>query len=427
MLLHFGQVPTLVVSSADVAQEIMKKQDAIFASRPSLKANNIVAYGAKKVTFAPYGEYWKHVKKIYVAHLLGHAKVRSFEQARMGEVELVLEKVRHAQKMSNSIDLTEVFNLFTVGTLGRVLSKSFSKRRSALELIEQVAALYYEFNFEDYFPALRYLDRFFGVESKFMNIFKRWDAFFEDMITDHIKRARNNEEDGGFIEALLLLQANNQLDTELTREHLKAFLTDMLGAGVHTTFTTLDWAMAELMRNQEIMKLIQEQLRKITPTGGSGMLTNEDIKELTVLTAVIKETLRLHPPGPVAVPRQSIEESRIIGYTIPKGTTVFVNIWSINRDPKYWECPDEFRPERFIGSTVDFWGNNFQFIPFGAGRRICPGIQFAMYNIEVLLANVLCKFDWELPNGMKPEELDMGYAPGLITVTRNKRLILVPK
>lgn len=172
------------------------------------------------------------------------------------------------------------------------------------------------------------------------------------------------------------------------------------------------------------MKKIQEEVRKISC--GGEIITSEDLKDMEILKAVIKETLRLHPPGLVAVPHQSIQESHINGYTIPKGTRVLMNIWSINRDPKYWENPDEFHPERFIGNSVNFCGNNFHLIPFGAGKRICPGIHFAMHNIEIILANILYHFNWELPDGMKTEELDMGYAPGL-TVSRNKSLCLVPK
>jgi cytochrome P450 len=183
--------------------------------------------------------------------------------------------------------------------------------------------------------------------------------------------------------------------------------------------------MTELIRDPKTMKQTQEEVRKIS-LNGREVITNEDLKDAITLKAVIKETLRLHPPGPVAVPHQSMKESCINGYTIPKGTRVLVNVWSINRDPKYWENPDEFCPERFIKNDVSFFGNNFHYIPFGAGRRICPGIHFAMHNIEVLLANILYHFNWELPNGMKTEDLDMGYAPAL-TVLRNQRLHLVPK
>jgi cytochrome P450 len=183
--------------------------------------------------------------------------------------------------------------------------------------------------------------------------------------------------------------------------------------------------MVELIRDHKTMRQTQEEVRKI-PLIGREIITNEDLKEATTLKAVIKETLRLHPPGPVGVPHENMEEICINGYTIPKGTRVLVNVWSINRDPKYWENPDEFRPERFIKNDVSFLGNNFHYIPFGAGKRICPGIHFATYNIEALLANILYHFDWELPNGMKAEDMDIGYAPGL-TVIRNQTLHLIPK
>ncbi|KAJ4804757.1 Cytochrome P450 [Rhynchospora pubera] len=184
MLLHIGQIRTFVVSSAEMAQEILKKQDDIFASRPSVKADNILGYGALNVSFSPYGEYWKRAKKLYIAHLLGPAKVRSFKQAREDQVRFVLEKIRQAQKMSKSVDLTELFNLFAIGILGRLLSKNFSEKHLMLELTNQGAALYFEFNFEDYFPPLRFLDTFLQYESKLTSISKRCNDLFEKMISD---------------------------------------------------------------------------------------------------------------------------------------------------------------------------------------------------------------------------------------------------
>ncbi|KAJ4804754.1 Cytochrome P450 [Rhynchospora pubera] len=423
MLLHLGQIPTLIVSSAEMAQEVMKNQDNVYASRPSMKASKLLLYKNKTVGFAPYGEYWKHAKKLAIVHLLGVSKVKSYELARKEEVQSAVEKIRHAQSLSNPVDLSEVFSSFTLDILCRVVSKNFSKKHLLRGLIEEGTALFGEFNFEDYFPALHVFDNLLKFDSKAKDISKQWDDLLEQVITEHLNR---HEKDGDFIDVLLSLQADKQADFELTKDHIKAILVDMFGAGSHTTFITLEWVMAELVKDQKTMLTLQQEVRTMSGNK-SGTIAEEDLKKMTWLKAVIKETLRLHPPAPLLVPRESLEESQINGYNVPKGTKVLINAWTINRDPKFWQNPDKFIPERFVENTgIDFRGNNFQLIPFGGGRRICPGINFAISNIEIMIATILFHFDWELPCGIKRDEFDMNYAPGL-TVRRNKKLYLVPR
>ncbi|XP_072971857.1 desmethyl-deoxy-podophyllotoxin synthase-like [Typha angustifolia] len=143
------------------------------------------------------------------------------------------------------------------------------------------------------------------------------------------------------------------------------------------------------------------------------MVKEEDLIEMSYLRAVIKETLRLHSAAPLSVPRESVEDCQIERYLIPKGTRVIINAWAINRDPKFWEAVEEFHPERFIGNSVDYKGNNFQFITFGAGRRICPVLGFAISTVELMLANLVYHFDWELPRGVM-QEMNMAKNFGLI-------------
>lgn len=156
---------------------------------------------------------------------------------------------------------------------------------------------------------------------------------------------------------------------------------------------------------------------------GKPKVTEDDLANLKYLKLVIKETMRLHPAAPLLIPREAMETSEILGYDIPKGTKVLVNAWAIGRDPTHWEDPDEFKPERFETCMVDFKGTNFEYIPFGAGRRICPGMTFAEANMEIVLAALLYHFDWELPGGTKPEDVDMTEEMGL-TVRRKNNLYL---
>ena len=180
--------------------------------------------------------------------------------------------------------------------------------------------------------------------------------------------------------------------------------------------------MAELVRKSEVMKKLQDEVRGIA--SGKGMVREKELNKMVYLKAVVKEVLRLHPPAPLLLPRESMEDCQIQGYDIPKKTRVLINYWAIGRDPKYWEAPEEFHPERFLDSPIDFKGNDFQFIPFGAGRRICPGLHFATSTVELALANLVHQFDWELPHGLTREEFDMAEAPG-ITIKKKQRLHLV--
>jgi cytochrome P450 len=185
----------------------------------------------------------------------------------------------------------------------------------------------------------------------------------------------------------------------------------MFAAGTDTTHTALEWTMTELLKHPEVMKKAQDEIRRIT--GSKISVTQDDVEKTLYLKAVIKESLRLHPPIPTLIPRESTKDVTVQGYDILAKTRVIINAWAIGRDPSSWENPDEFRPERFLESAIDFKGNDFQFIPFGAGRRGCPGTTFASSVIEITLASLLHKFNWALPGGAKPEDLDITEAPGL--------------
>ncbi|RZS11724.1 hypothetical protein BHM03_00043085 [Ensete ventricosum] len=182
--------------------------------------------------------------------------------------------------------------------------------------------------------------------------------------------------------------------------------------------------MAELARSPTAMRKLQDEVRWIGC--GKELVKEEELKEMMYLKAVIRQVLRLYPSVPLSVPRELMEDCRIQGYKISKNTRVLVNVWGIGRDPKYWEAPQEFKPERLMeGGAADFTGNDFQFTPFGAGRRICPGMNFATSTLELALANLVRHFDWELPDGVTSENFDMTEAPGLV-VQREQRLHLVP-
>ncbi|CAI0440991.1 unnamed protein product [Linum tenue] len=186
----------------------------------------------------------------------------------------------------------------------------------------------------------------------------------------------------------------------------------------------MECAMSEMIKNPRVMKKAQAEVREAMR--GKSIVTEADIQDLPYLNLVIKETFRLHPPAPLLLPRESRANCVVAGYEIPRKTKVIVNAWAIGRDPGMWEDPETFVPERFDGSEIDFRGMHFELIPFGAGRRICPGIAFGMANIELPLAQLLYYFDWELPQGMTVENFDMDESFAA-TMGRKNPLYLVPK
>ena len=200
----------------------------------------------------------------------------------------------------------------------------------------------------------------------------------------------------------------------------------MFDAGTIKSSLVLELAMAELMRHPHLMTKLQTEVRNKTPIGQE-MVKEENLAGMAYLRAVVKETLRLHPPAPLLLPYQSMVDCDIDGHTIPAGTRVIINSWAICRHPESWEKAEEFMPERFMdggsAAAVDLKGNDFQFIPFGAGRRMCPGVMFGLANIEIALASLLYHFDWKLPGGANPSEVDMDESYG-ITARRRTDLLL---
>jgi cytochrome P450 len=191
----------------------------------------------------------------------------------------------------------------------------------------------------------------------------------------------------------------------------------MLVAATDTTSATSVWAMTTLIKNPRVMKKLQEEIRN---TGvKKDLLDEDDIQNFPYFKAVIKEILRLHLPAPLLVPRESREKCIISGYDIPAKTIVYVNAWAIQRDHNIWKNPDEFYPERFLENSINFIGQDFELIPFGAGRRICPGMSMAVASLDLILANLLYSFDWKLPHGLVKEDIDTEMLPGITQHKKN--------
>ncbi|MBA0815350.1 hypothetical protein Gohar_000130 [Gossypium harknessii] len=191
---------------------------------------------------------------------------------------------------------------------------------------------------------------------------------------------------------------------------------DMITAGMDTTAISVEWAMAELIRNPRVQKKAQEELDRVI--GFERVMSETDFSNLPYLQSVAKEALRLHPPTPLMLPHRANANVKIGGYDIPKGSNVHVNVWAVARDPVVWKDPEEFRPERFLEEDVDMKGHDFRLLPFGAGRRVCPGAQLGINLVTSMLGHLLHHFCWTTVEGVKAEEIDLLENPGLVAYMR---------
>jgi cytochrome P450 len=203
---------------------------------------------------------------------------------------------------------------------------------------------------------------------------------------------------------------------------------EMFLAGAETTSSTIEWAMTELLINRDCMSKVKIELNSVV---GEKDVEESDIDKLPYLQGVVKETLRLHPPIPLLVPRKAIQDTKFMGYFIPKDTQVFVNTWAIGRDPDAWDEPLDFKPERFCDCNnksyeTDYKGQHYEFIPFGAGRRMCAGVPLAHRILHLVLGSLIHRFDWELDSNVTPLTMDMRDNLG-ITMRKFEPLLAVPK
>lgn len=269
-------------------------------------------------------------------------------------------------------------------------------------------------NIGDLIPWLDSLD-VQGYVKRMKAVSLKFDNFLEHVLTKHDENRRGVENyvAKDMVDVLLQLSEDPNLEVELKRNGVKAFTQDLLAGGTESSAVTVEWAMSELLRQPEIISKAHEELDRVV--GRERWVEERDIRNLPYIEKIVKETMRLHPVAPMLVPRMSRKDCSINGYDIPTGTQVLVNVWTIGRDPKAWESPLEFRPERFDGKTIEVKGQDFRLLPFGSGRRMCPGYNLGLKVIESTLSNLLHGFKWKLPEGMRPEDLSMEEVFGLST------------
>ncbi|KAF3570445.1 hypothetical protein F2Q69_00063446 [Brassica cretica] len=279
--------------------------------------------------------------------------------------------------------------------------------------------------FSDFFPGGigRFMDWISGQDKRLDHVFSELDTFFQNILNDHLKPVRRDGERYGIINVMIdMMEQERDGDSfKLTTDHLKGMISDIFIAGVSTSAFTMIWAMTELIRNPRVMKKVQDEIRT-NLEDNKERITEQDLSKLHYFKLVVKEVFRLHPAVPFLLPRETISQVKIQGYDIPTKTQIMINVYAIARDPKLWTNPDEFNPDRFLDSSVDYKGLNFELLPFGSGRRICPGMAMGITLVELGLLNLLYFFNWGLPEEVEAERIiikDNDMALDLVQVTRH--------
>ncbi|KAJ0263572.1 hypothetical protein HA466_0038950 [Hirschfeldia incana] len=306
-------------------------------------------------------------------------------------------------------------------TLGRKYSSD--QGTDIKTLVRTFAQVLGTFPVADYIPSLAWIDWIRRLDGKVEEVSKTFDNFLEKVVQEHDVDAEKKR--SGFVDTLLSIQREKMTPFDFDKSDIKLIILDMFLGGTATTSSLLEWTMTELMRHPECMKKLRDEIYSVS--AHNLYVNEEDVERMNYLNVVIKETLRLHPPLSVLIPRQLSEDIKLKGYDIAAGTQVIINAWAIQRDNATWG-PDaeEFKPERHLNSSWDFRGQDFKFLPFGSGRRLCPGIRLALVLVEVTLANLVKRFDWRVPVGPHGiDKPDLAEAAGL-EACRKFPLIVFP-
>ncbi|KAF3324988.1 geraniol 8-hydroxylase-like protein [Carex littledalei] len=414
--LRLGSKLTVVVSSPSLARSILREHDDTFANRDVPAAGITATYGGNDIVWSPNGPTWRMLRRVTVHEVLSPSSLDRVSNLRQQEIQSTIRLIR--ERCGTPIDIgAEMFlcvmNIVTSTIWGRTLEVDKEKEligKDFKKVIADIIDLLGQPNVSDFFSALAQFD-LQGIQSKMEVLRVRLDRIFERMIEK--KCSGEGERADDLLGVMLKMEREGGgSKNPFTMTHVKALLMDMVTGGTDTTSTTVDWTMAEIMKKPNILQILQEELNQVV--GKDKLVKESHLPQLPFLSCVIKETLRLHPILPLLIPHSPSSPCTINGYLIPEGTRVFVNVWAIQRDPSQWPDPLEFKPERFLQDEFkrDFSGKEFNYLPFGSGRRICAGVAMAERMVGHLLATMVHSFDWKLPEG---KEVDLSDKFGIVT------------
>ncbi|XP_020678521.1 flavonoid 3'-monooxygenase-like [Dendrobium catenatum] len=435
--LRLGTTTVIIISSSSAASKCFRNHDVNLSSRPPNSIGKHIAYNFQDLVMAPYGLRWRMLRKLFSAHLFSNKALNDFQYVRDEEVMRLVRDL--AKRETTVVDIGEMVNSCVVNALarmivGRRMIVEGEEATKFKEMATEMTRLAGQFNVGDFLPWIDWLD-LQGLNKKMKKSREKFGEFLEKIIVEHKLKAEDDKFNGSsrvkdFLS--LLIEMNEDVDDQveqdkLTNINIKALLQDIFIAGTDTTSITIEWILAELIRHPHILARAKQELDSIV--GLNRLISELDLPKFSFLHDIIKENFRLHPTVPLSVPRMAIKDCEIDGYLIPKGATLFVNIWAIGRDPVSWpNDPLEFNPDRFgpgsLHENVDVKGNDFELIPFGAGRRICAGMNLGLRMVPLVTAVLVHSFDWKLLDGQMANMIDMEESYG---VTMQKARPLMAK
>lgn len=420
--LFLGSIPCVVVSSPEMAKEFLQTHDISFSNRPKLSNADYLTYGSVDLAFSSYGPYWKFMKKLCMTKLLGLQTLEKFVPVMREERHLFLQTLLGKAEAGETVDVKGEIMRLTNNLVTRILlrhrcSGNEDDASEVREFMKEIVQLVGSFNLADFIWFCKNLD-LQGFKKRVKEARGRFDTMMERIMKAHEeeRRKKRDPNNGGdtvndLLDILLDIIEDEKEEMRLTRENVKAIILNIFGGGTDTSAAAAVWAVAELINHPNIMEKARQEIDSVV--GKDRLVEESDVANLPYLQAIVKETLRLHPPGAV-IARESVEDCTIRGYDIPTKTQLLVNLWAIGRDPDYWENPLQFWPERFLRedgslkSQLDVKGQHFHLLPFGSGRRICPGISLALQVVQTSLAAMIQCFEWKVGGGNGNVDMEEG-------------------
>ncbi|KAM3286278.1 geraniol 8-hydroxylase [Capsicum chacoense] len=427
MRLKLGQTTAVVISSSDMAKQVLQKQVSAFSSRSIPDLVQVDNFHLFSVAWLPASRpQWRNLRKILNSHIFSVNNLDASQHLRFKKIQELVVYCQRSSEMGEAVDIggaifRTMLNLLSNTLFSKDLADPYEN--SGKEFMEMVEGIMLELgkpNLVDYFPVLKIIDPL-GLR-RYNSLFGKLLKLFHGLINERLElRKFQNVQKTDVLEALITTSEHDP--QEIDRMHIATICLDLFVAGTDTSSNVMEWAMAELLKAPEIMKKAQAELSEVIGEGKA--IEEDDVVRLPYLQCIIKETYRLHPPAPFLVPREAGQDVEVCGYTVPKGSKLMVNAWVIGRDSTLWEDSLVFNPDRFKDSKLDVRGQDFKLIPFGAGRRICPGLPLAIRMVPVMLGTLLNTFNWKIEGDIAPKDLDMQEKFGL-TLARLHPLRAVP-
>ncbi|RXH73490.1 hypothetical protein DVH24_016312 [Malus domestica] len=416
-----GSTLSVVVNNTELAKEVLKENDQKLADRHRNRSTAKLSRDGQDLIWADYGPHYVKVRKVCTLELFSAKRLEDLRPIREDEVTAMVESVfNHCTKPENNGKSLTVRKYLGTVAFNNITRLAFGKRfinsdeitdeqgKEFRALIADGVKKSGSLSVAEHISWLRWACPF--DEEAFARHEANRDKLTKEIMDEHTQaRSRGGVAKSHFVDALFTLKDKY----DLSMDTIIGLLWDMMAAGTDTTAITAEWGMAELIKNPRVQQKAQEELDKVI--GVDRVLTENDFSNLPYLQCVAKEALRLHPPAPLMLPHRANADVKIGGYDVPKGSIVHVNIWAIARDPAVWKSPNAFRPERFLEEDFDIKGHDFRLLPFGSGRRVCPGAQLGINLVASMLGHLLHHFSWAPPQGVNPEEIDMSENPGTVT------------